>query len=55
MDYSPWGHKESDTTELTWHACHCEAQISDSLCIAIWDAKNVCPEDCTIYHQPRIK
>ena len=19
--YSPWGHKESDTTEATWHAC----------------------------------
>ena len=18
---SPWGHKESDTTEATWHAC----------------------------------
>ena len=21
MGYSPWGHKESDTTEVTWHAC----------------------------------
>ena len=21
MDYSPWGHKESDRTEATWHSC----------------------------------
>ena len=21
MGYSPWGHKESDTTEETWHTC----------------------------------
>ena len=21
MGYSPWGHKESDTTEVTWHTC----------------------------------
>ena len=20
MGYSPWGHKESDITEMTWHA-----------------------------------
>ena len=20
MDYSPWGHKESDMTEVTWHS-----------------------------------
>ena len=21
VGYSPWGRKESDTTEVTWHAC----------------------------------
>ena len=25
MDYSPWGHKEPDTTE---HACRCRWQIT---------------------------
>ena len=24
--YSPWSHKESDTTEVTWHVVH--AQLS---------------------------
>ena len=27
MGYSPWGHKESDTTEVTWHVCKCWAWL----------------------------
>ena len=28
VDYSPWGRKESDTAEVTWHAC----MLSDRIC-----------------------
>jgi len=29
VGYSPWGHKESATTEATWHSC--------KLAIMVWD------------------
>ena len=28
VDYSPWGRKESDMAEVTWHAC----MLSDRIC-----------------------
>ena len=28
VDYSPWCRKESDTAEVTWHAC----MLSDRIC-----------------------
>ena len=28
VGYSPWGRKESDTAEVTWHAC----MLSDHIC-----------------------
>ena len=34
VDYSPWGCKELDTTEVTWHAHTCVC-IAHSLCCTV--------------------
>ena len=34
VGYSPWGHKESDVTEATWHACTVPFQSKHIVAIA---------------------
>ena len=36
MHYSPWGHKELDTIEATWHA-HMHACVCVCVCVYIYE------------------
>ena len=47
MGYSPWGHKESDTTEVTQHTCSKYMSIPNSWFIPTPDPI-LATENCTV-------